>query len=197
MKLDKILKARKSVKQFNKKAVKWDDLSDILHAGTLAPSSGNLQNWLFVIVKEKKDKLVKTLPTKQQWLGKAPVLVVVCSDMEHISKLFGARGEALFAVQNCAAAIENMLLKATDLGIGSSWVGDFDEKKVSRVIKAKKNIRPQAIIAFGYGKHLEEKPRHALGTCIAFEEVGKSFKDDPFPVSSSLGKALEKLKKIK
>ena len=99
-------------------------------------------------------------------------------------------------VVNPRVAIENMLLKATDLGIGSSWIGDFDEKKVSRLVKLKKGVRPQAIIAFGYGKHWEEKSRASLQTCVFFEEYEHRDRGAGlYPVADSLKKVMGKLKK--
>ena len=85
----------------------------------------------------------------------APILIVVVSELDKIRRLFGVRGEALYAVQNCAAAIENLLLKSTELGLGGIWIGSFDEDKIREILKISGDARPQAIIALGYGEDFE------------------------------------------
>ena len=55
MEFDKALRSRKSLREFISKDISWRDLTDILEAGTLAPSSGNVQNWVFIVIKEKKN----------------------------------------------------------------------------------------------------------------------------------------------
>lgn len=179
MELDKALRARKSVRKFSHKAVSWEHLSDILEAGTLAPSSGNVQNWVFIVLRKREniEHLVELLPSEQSWASKASVLVVVCNDVERIKILYGGRGEALYAVQNCAAAMQNMLLKAADLGIGSCWIGYFDEKVLAHMLDLDKNMRPQAILAFGYGEPQEFKGREPLQSSVFFEKFGNKTRD--------------------
>ena len=179
MEFEKVLKERKSVRMFSTKQIHWDELSEILQAGVFAPSSGNVQNWMFIVVKQKDqiDRLVEALPVEQAWAKKASVLIVVCSDVAHVKMLYGNRGEALYAVQNCAAAIENMLLRATDLKIGSCWIGTFEEKDLVEVLELPTDLRPQAIIALGYGEADEEKPREPLQSFVFFEKYGQKERD--------------------
>ncbi len=204
MEFDKVLKERKSIRRFKKLEVPWYLLAECLAAAIEAPSAGNSQNWRFIVVREssRREKLTKCCE-EQYWLIKAPVLVVVCSDTNKIRRLFGVRGEALYSVQNCAAAIENMLLKGAELGLGSVWIGAFDEIKVRELLDIDPDVRPQAIIALGYGEEFEEKARREpLENVVFFEKWGG--KEDKergklLPVidriSKSLGKVVEKYKK--
>lgn len=174
MELDQVIKERRSVRRFKKLDVPWYLVAECLDAAIQAPSSGNVQNWSFVVVKDKdkKDKIVKACD-EQYWLLNAPILIVVCSELSKIRKLFGVRGEALYAVQNCAAAMENLFLKATELGLGSVWIGAFDETKIKDVLEIDEDTRPQAVIALGYGEEFENKSkREPLDNFVYFDRYG-------------------------
>ncbi len=175
MELDEVLKERKSVRKFKNLDVPWYIISECLEAAIEAPSSGNVQNWRFTVVRNRAtiEKIAK-LCDEQYWLLKAPVLIVVCSDLVKIKRLFGVRGEALYAVQNCAAAIENMLLKSHELGLGTAWIGAFDEDKLREILDIGASARPQAIFALGYPDTYEEKPkREPLENVVFFEKYGQ------------------------
>ncbi len=204
MEFNSVLRSRHSVRKFSSKDLSWADLTDILEAGTLAPSSGNVQNWVFIVLRKREviEKVVASLSREQSWAAKASVLVVVCSDVAHVKELYGARGEALYGVQNCAASIENMLLKATDLGIGSCWIGYFDEKEIGSLLAIGGDVRPQAILAFGYGESIEEKPREPLQNCVFFERYGNRTREvGLWPLTDSVKRivhsAKEKVSKLK
>ncbi len=197
MELDQAIKERRSVRRFKKLAVPWFIVAECLDAAVHAPSSGNAQNWRFVVIqkKENREKIIKAC-SEQYWMLDAPVLIAVVSDLEKIRKLFGVRGEALYAVQNCAAAIENLLLKAAELGLGATWIGDFDEQKIREILKIKDDVRPQAVIALGYGDEFEKKStREPLDNFVYFEEWEKREDKERgklTPVADLLRKVLKK-----
>ena len=62
-------------------------------------------------------------------ISMAGALVVVCAEPEKAERYYGMRGERLYSTQNCAAAIQNMLLEAHSLGLGTRWIGAFDYSK--------------------------------------------------------------------
>jgi nitroreductase len=150
--------SRRSVRHFEKKPVDDNLIGVILYMATQAPSAGNTQDWNFVVVKdeEQKKKLAKAA-LRQGSIAEAPVVIVVCSDLEKISMKFGKRGETLYASQNTAAAIQNMLLSATALGLGSCWVGSFDEEEIKAILELPDNLKPMAIIPVGYAAETPQK----------------------------------------
>ena len=175
MELDKVIHERRSARKFKNKSVSWHLVAACLEAGIRAPSSGNVQNWRFIVIRDK-DMIKKISQTtdEQEWIVKAPVLIVVCSYLKKIRRMFGVRGEALYAIQNCAAASENILLKAQDLGLNSSWVGGFDEDKLKILLEIEDDSRPQSIIALGYSEDLEERAkRETMNNLIFFEKYGE------------------------
>ena len=172
MELDQVIKERRSVRKFKKLDVPWYIVSECLAAAIESPSSGNVQNWRFVVVKdrEKRERVIKSCG-EQYWAINAPIIIVVVSELEKLRRLFGVRGEALYSVQNCAAAIENLLLKATELNLGATWIGAFDEMKIIEILEIKGDARPQAVIALGYGEDFDTKAkREPLDNFVYFDK---------------------------
>jgi len=79
---------------------------------------------------------------------------VGCID-SRIERRYGERGKKLYSICDVATSVENMLLLAYEQGLGSCWVGAFDEKKVSRILNLTGNLRPIAIVPIGFSA---EKP---------------------------------------
>src|SRR3989338_8621934 len=111
-----LIKERRTIQQFLPKFVSWEIISKVLDAGRHAPSSGNLQNWKFIVAieSEVKHKLAEACYDQYE-IALAGALIVVCAEPEKAERYYGLRGERLYSVQNCAAAIENMLLEAHSL----------------------------------------------------------------------------------
>lgn len=167
--LDLII-SRRNIKEFLPKFVSWEKISNIIDAARHAPSCGNVQNWKFIVVMDPdlKQKVAEAA-YEQYEIVNAGVLIVVCAEPEKAERYYGLRGERLYTVQNCAAAIQNMLLEAQSLGLGSRWVGGFDEEALKTIFKIPEEIRPQAIIAIGYAKEIPPKPpKYPLETLVYF-----------------------------
>lgn len=176
--LDLII-SRRNIKYFLPKFVSWDNISRVLDAGRHAPSCGNIQNWKFIVVLDsgKKQKLSESAH-EQYDFSMAAALIVVCGEPEKAERYYGLRGERLYTVQNCAAAIENMLLEAHSLGLGTSWIGAFDEEAVKSLLGIPEEIRPQAIIALGYAKEVPQKPpKYPLETVVYFGSWRSKIRD--------------------
>jgi nitroreductase len=159
MNTEECIKTRRSVRKYKDKQVDWDTITHILDAGKFAPSAGNIQNWKFVVV--RSEAVIKKLAQAsfdQDWMEDAPVHIIVVGEPEKASRFYGARGERLYTIQSCAAAVENMLLVANELGLGSCWVGAFDESKVKRALNMPEGVTPQAIITIGYAAEKPELP---------------------------------------
>jgi nitroreductase len=151
MELFEAIRKRRSIRQFTSQEVPDDYLNKILEAAILAPSAGNLQSWHFIVVRSNslKENLSKAA-WNQEYVMNAPVVIVVCCDLEQIAP-YGKRGSELFTLHDTGAAIENMLLACTDIGLGSVWVGAFDEVKVAELLGLNWNkFRPVAIIPVGF-----------------------------------------------
>jgi nitroreductase len=162
---------RRTIRKFTSQDIPMEILGVILDAGRYAPSAGNLQNWKFVIVKNKDNRVkVAEAGMQQMWIAEAPVILVVCAEIEKVRQYYGIRGERLYAIQNCAAAIQNMLLTAHALGLSSAWVGAFDETMLRRAVNIPEDIRPQAILPIGYPDEIVPAPTHYMIENVCFFE---------------------------
>jgi len=176
------IKTRRSIRKFLDVPVEWDKVGTIVEAGRNAPNAGNLQNWKFIIVlDEGKRKSIAEACLQQFWMAKAPVHIIICSEPEKAKRFYGIRGERLYSIQNCAAAVQNMLLAANSVGLGACWVGAFDEDKVSSVLGIPNYARPQAVIPIGYPAEKVPYPmQYQLENLVFMEAWGRKFDIDEY-----------------
>lgn len=147
-----VINQRKSIRRFNpQKKVPKELIEKIIRVAHRAPSAGNVHPESFIIVyKEEIKKKLAQIALNQDFISQAPVVIVVLADLDKSAFYYGDRGRELYAICDTAAAIENLLLAATALGLSTCWVGAFDEEKIREILKIKKGIRPIAIIPLGY-----------------------------------------------
>ena len=159
--------------------VESEKIGKVLEAGKEAPSAGNLQNWKFVLVthKDTREKLADA-SFQQFWMTTAPVYIVVCAEIEKTKQFYGVRGERLYSIQNCAAAITNMLNVAWSEGLGSCWISAFDEEMVKRTLDMTDDVRPQAIVTLGYpDEKPPSPPKKTIETITYIEKWGSKMAD--------------------
>jgi len=150
------IRTRRSIRAFTREEVSDREIKEILDAARWAPSAGNIQPWIFVIIRkpEMKRRLAEAA-LNQHFIYEAPVVIVVCADRERSGMYYGSRGANLYCIQDTAAAIQNILLAAHALGLGACWVGAFNEEEVKLILRAPRGVRPVAIVPIG---HPAEKP---------------------------------------
>ena len=151
------INARRSIRKYVDKPVEFEKLTTIMDAAIKAPSAGNLQDWKFIIVTDRTMiKQVASYSLDQYWIQTAPAIIIVCAVPEKHEMYYGLRGKRLYNIQDCAAAIENILLASTELGLGSCWIGAFEEEKLRTLFEIPPDVRPQAVITLGYS---DETPK--------------------------------------
>ncbi len=181
MDLDTVIKNRKSVRSFKSKIPDWRDILHAIDAASEAPFAGNHNNLRFLII-ENTDTIKKISELAEQiWITESKILIVVCSDDKVLEDLYGERGR-VYSRQQAGAAIENFLLKITDLGLAACWVGAYSDEKVRQLLKIPKHIQIEAIIPIGYeSTTLKSKPRKkALENAIYWEEWDKDKRPTSF-----------------
>ncbi|WP_147820632.1 nitroreductase family protein [Salidesulfovibrio onnuriiensis] len=139
---------RRSIRKFEDKSVSDEDLKAILEATMMAPSAGNAQPWQFVVVTDReKLEAVTKINQYAQMAPKAPVSILVCGDLS-LEKYAG------YWVQDCSAAIQNMLLAACGKGLGTVWTGIYPmEDRVAgfrELFKLPENVVPLGLIVLGH-----------------------------------------------
>jgi nitroreductase len=138
---------RRSIRTYKKQPLPEATVEKLIEAARMAPSAGNVQPWGFVVAtsQETKQKL-SNAAYGQKDLEEASIVIVVCADEKRASESYGVRGKTLYCIQDTAAAIQNILLTACSLGLGSCWIGAFKEDEVRGVIVAPKEMRPVALL---------------------------------------------------
>jgi len=156
MELEEAIRKRRSVRRYLDKDVEDEKIQRILDAARWAPSAGNLQSVEYIVVKDKetKNKLSETSYGQAQSRD-APVNIVVCVNFRKISH-YGERGVELYSIQESGACIQNLMLTAHSLGLGTCWIGAFDEVKAKEILRVPDHVRVVGIITLGYP---DESPR--------------------------------------
>jgi nitroreductase len=150
MELSEAIKKRRSIRAYKKQHVSEETVEKLIDAASLAPSAGNIQPWKFVIARKPDTKKKLAQAANQAFIEEAPVVIVVCANEKRSSMDYGFRGKTLYCIQDTAAATQNILLTAYSLGLGTCWVGAFNEDQAKKAINAPEEMRPVAIIPVGY-----------------------------------------------
>ncbi len=193
------IRTRRSVRKFRPTKIPEIVLCRILEAACWAPSSGNLQNWRFIIVEdEERKKIITRAAYGQDWMVPAPVLVIVCSETGVVSAAYGERGKELYAVQNVAAAIQNILLAANNFGVASCWIAAFSEPLIRKECRIPDFIDIHAILALGYPEKIPRAPpRIDVADVLYFEhwgEIGRG--KEVFPLLTQIPSATEQARLV-
>ncbi|OGS43119.1 MAG: nitroreductase [Euryarchaeota archaeon RBG_13_57_23] len=144
------IQGRTSIRVFRQDPVDDEIVNEALRLANLAPSAGNLQARDFFVVRDlKTKKALMEAALDQDFVKTAPVDIVCCANLERIQH-YGERGRSLYCLQDVAAAIQNMTLYLHSIGLGSVWVGAFNEEKAREALNLPDHLRPVAIISIGY-----------------------------------------------
>ena len=159
---------RKSIRNYKTTPVEEQKLEKILEAARIAPSAANRQEWKFIIVKNQKtrEKLVNAA-NGQKFLGEAPVTIVGCSTE---SERMMPCGQFAYTV-DLSIAVSFMILEATELGLGTCWLGAYDEEAVKKVLDIPNEIRVPAMFTLGYAdENPGPRPRKDIDEIIALDK---------------------------
>jgi len=141
------IKTRKSVRSYLDKPVEDEKLKNILEGGRLAPSASNRQEWRYVIVRDRETReRIAEAANRQSFVGEAPVIIVACAETDdHIMSC----GQPCYPI-DVAISLDHMALVATELSLGTCWIGAFNEKKVKEILGIPEHIRVVALMPLGY-----------------------------------------------
>lgn len=142
--------ARRSVRRYTGQAVTDDQVQDLLEAAMAAPSACAKDPWEFIVLRDPalRAKVASFLPNGPM-LAQAPLGFVVCGDLDRAHA-----GELSYLLQDCSAAIQNLLLAASALGLGAVWLGVHPRQDrvdaLRGLFQLPANILPVACVAVGY-----------------------------------------------
>ncbi|OGS26674.1 MAG: hypothetical protein A2297_04135 [Elusimicrobia bacterium RIFOXYB2_FULL_48_7] len=161
---------RFSARNYLDKPVEKEKLGLCLEAARLAPSACNSQPWEFIVVNnpELKNRLAAVIFSgiyqTNRFAAKAPVLVLVASDKGSIISKTGAFiRDTKFYLVDIGIAAEHFILQAAELGLGTCWLGWFNEQAAKKILGIPKNKRVDIVISVGYTDKIPpEKTRKSI-----------------------------------
>lgn len=168
--LDVIVR-RRSIRKYANKPVESEKLERVLRAGQLAPTAKNKQNLKFIVVREQKTKnLIAQAARGQRFIAEADCVVVICAtEPEYIMMC----GQPAYVVDASIAA-DHMILQATAEGLGTCWIGAFDEKKVKEILGIPDSVRVPILFPLGYpDEDPSPRPRKPLDELVFVEQWGR------------------------
>jgi len=170
MDLREAILTRRSIRAFRRGTIPPEAIEAMKEAILWAPSAGHLQarRFWFVADPEVRDALARAT-YQEKLFANAPLVVVGCAD-HRIEKQYGERGRDLYAPQDVAASVQNLLLTVHARGLGAVWVGAFREEEVVRALGLPPHLRPAAIVPVGVPAESPEPPRR-LASKRAFTDL--------------------------
>jgi nitroreductase len=152
-----LAKKRYSCRNYKSDAVEDDKLMKVLEAARVAPSAVNYQPWHFYVVRKSENKAKIAEAYQREWMKNAPVLIVACGN-KHISWKRADGKEHM--EMDLSIALDHITLQATDLGLASCWICNFQLEKLKEILHLPENMEPVAIIPIGYPADAPDTNRH-------------------------------------
>lgn len=162
------IEARYSVRSYQNRPVDDKTLKAVLEAARLAPSASNVQEWRFVVVRESDmRKNMMKAAHNQPFVGQAPVVIAACAI---IADKIMPCGQPAYPI-DIAIAVDHMTLAAVELGLGTCWIGAFDEAAVKKLLGVPDTARVVVLMTLGYpARSMMGKSRKPLDQIVAYEK---------------------------
>jgi nitroreductase len=147
MEVQKAIQSRRSIRAYDSREVEEEKLLRVLESGRLSPSAGNRQERRLVIIQDAKTrKLLSEAAKGQKFVAEAPVVIAACSvETEYIM----ACGQLAYPIDT-AIAVDHMSIAAVEEGLGTCWIGAFDEIKVKEILDIPESVRVVSLLTLGY-----------------------------------------------
>jgi len=162
------IKARRSIRGYLDRPVEEEKLDRVLEAARLAPSARNKQDWKFVVVKDydTRQKLVQAAKN-QAFVGEAPVVIAACGTDPDYTMACGQPSSTI----DVSIAVAHMCLQAVCEGLGTCWLGAYDEGEVRKILGIPDSARVIALVPLGYPKEIPNaKPRNPMNEIVCYDQ---------------------------
>ena len=158
------LLTRRSIRKYKKEPIPEEVIQNILEAGRLAPTAVNIQPWHFIVIKEQMAKEACSFGGYNRWTADADFIIVGLYKpseviMEHLT------------IMDVTIALQNMVIAGWLQGIGSCWIGAWDDRKLRSVLALPDDSKIVGIIPFGYPDGLPVQPsKKSMNQIIHYEK---------------------------
>lgn len=169
-----VIRDRRSIRKYKDTPVEREKIDQVLDAARLAPSWKNLQCWRFLVLTDpaKRSLVLEAFPDDnpgKKAIATAPVVIVVCADPAESDVENGIE----YFVADTAIAFEHLCLAAHALGLGTCWMGWYDEHLIKQSLGIPANIRIVGITPLGYpDQEPKQRPRKELSQIAFFDQWG-------------------------
>jgi nitroreductase len=161
------IQSRRSIRAYSDKPVEQEKLNRVLEAARLSPSAANRQDWKFIVVRDAglRAKLTEAA-LEQPFVGQAPLILVACGiNPDSVMRC----GQHRYTV-DLSIAVAYMILEASCLGLGTCWLGRFDEKLVKDTLQIPEPVRVVAMTPLGYpNESPSARPRKAIEEIACYD----------------------------
>ncbi len=181
METQEAIKSRRSIRRYQSTEVDNKTLNLVLEAARQAPSWDNTQCWQFIVVRDagNRNKLADMLPRTNnpaaRGIREAPVAIVVCAELGKAGYLSGelSSDKGDWYMFDVALAMQNLVLAAQSLGLGTVYIGWFDEEKTASFLNIPEGYSIVAMTPLGYpDQHPKPRPRKKLTEIVSYEKFG-------------------------
>mgnify|MGYP001305501162 FL=1 len=162
------IQGRRSIRSYSSKPIEPEKLNKVLEAARLSPSASNNQGWKFIVVTEEETrKKIVEAAGNQKFIGQAPVVIVACgTDPDKVMKC----GQYRYTL-DISIAVSYIMLEAYEQGLGTCWIGHFDESEVKKILNIPDNVRVVALTPLGYpAENPNPRPRKSLQDIVCYEK---------------------------
>lgn len=170
MDFHQLLHKRYSVRKFQQQPIERELMLQVLEAGRMAPSAVNYQPWHFIVIQDQALKEKLHTVYGRDWFQQAAAYIVVCGD--HTASWKRSSDQKDHCDIDIAIAVDHMTLRATELGLGSCWVCNFDNQLTKEILQLPDHIEPMVILPIGYPLPQQEptpKKRKALNEIVHWD----------------------------
>jgi len=154
-----LAKQRYSCRNYKDIPVEEEKILKVLEAGRIAPSAANRQPWIFYVVSNAEKKINICSAYKRDWIKTAPVLLIICGDHSGSWKRSDGKDHCDIDI---AIAVDHITLQATESGLATCWICNFDAVLCSEILKLPAHIEPMVILSLGYPADSVNPGRHDI-----------------------------------
>ena len=169
-----LAKQRYSCRSYSSRQVEQEKLNKILEAGRVAPSAVNFQPWQFIVIRDKENLNKIHKAYHREWFQTAPCVIVICGDHDTSWKR-NHDGKDHCDI-DVAIAVDHMTLQATELGLATCWICNFDPQKAIEILQLPRHLEPIVILPVGYPLDHGDPDRHdekrkAMDEIVRYESL--------------------------
>ena len=153
-----IAKERYSSRKYQNKKIEKEKLLKVLEAGRVAPSAVNFQPWHFIVIQDEGNKQEICKAYKRDWIKKAPAIIIACGEAQ--KAWTRKEDDKNHCDIDIAITIDHMTLQATELGLATCWVCNFEVEKAKEILNLPEGIEPIVMLPIGYPEDSTNPNRH-------------------------------------